>query len=565
VHIDFRGQGPQSSATSSRLPFTDLLAVFLLGSCLLIALVLWMDNAEGVTGNGAFKAMTIKQWMAEPSRAPLNNSNYLYFPLMAILCGLLDLVGVFVGDPRRQLTIINAVSAAACLCLLFVLVYRLTHSRLVSWATVLFQVAAAFFLRLAISNEDILPSYAVMFAAMVMACLWFSRPTWKNVALVAITFTLAWLMEWRLMFPVLPPMLLALLIAPGRAAERLGRIAVFLGTMLVTAKIAMILWGAHENNVPALADLLWTGKGTETGYAGFAWSKVWLLWVGTSQYLLGGINISEVSNIKHMRSELLTASAVIAAVALVSLAIIWRQRSSPALQLVTVVFGGTFAAGAIFNLYSQPQDPQMQINVMSWLAVGWALMLANSPKPRTVAVAGSIAAMGLLSYNVWRSQPGRGTDTAWIGALNQLERSTDPARTVYLVHGFEPLMSKAFYYWNGKWNSLADLGTAPTSTPKFKFLTLVNGPVDRPNASPQEWMEDIERQVDRVQDLGYDVVATDAWAGSTDRFVSAMATISGPEKSAAFYQLLQSHFSRMQAFHNPMTGTLYRLEVRPGD
>ena len=28
------------------------------------------------------------------------------------------------------------------------------------------------------------------------------------------------------------------------------------------------------------------------------------------------------------------------------------------------------------NLYSQPQDPQMQINVMVWLTIGWALILA---------------------------------------------------------------------------------------------------------------------------------------------------------------------------------------------
>ena len=207
-----------------------------------ITLILWFDNAQGITSNGVFKAMTIKGWVADPANASLDTSNYLYYPVMALLCRLLDSVGVFAGDPRRQLTVINAFSAAICLCLVYLLVRRITGRRAVAWAAAAFHLSGAFFLNLAIINEDIMPSYTLMFASMALASLWFTQPTWRRVVLVAALFTIAWMFEWRLMFPTLPAMLVALAVGPGRPAARLGRVALFLATMVALAQVAVWLW-----------------------------------------------------------------------------------------------------------------------------------------------------------------------------------------------------------------------------------------------------------------------------------------------------------------------------------
>ena len=117
------------SIRRSTLPgiLTDLALLVLGGSALLIAIVLWFDNAQGgLTGNGVFKSLELKPWVTDPANAPLYPSNYLFYPLYGALCRLLDLLGVFAGDPRRQMTILNAMSCALSLGIVYLLIRSLT-------------------------------------------------------------------------------------------------------------------------------------------------------------------------------------------------------------------------------------------------------------------------------------------------------------------------------------------------------------------------------------------------------------------------------------------------------
>src|SRR5258708_15950972 len=107
-----------SAASSSRSGGTiaDLALLVVGGSALLSVLILWFDNAQGgLTGNGVVKSIELRPWIVDPASAPLYPSNYLFYPAYGALCRLLDLLGVFAGDPRRQMTILNAVSASFCL------------------------------------------------------------------------------------------------------------------------------------------------------------------------------------------------------------------------------------------------------------------------------------------------------------------------------------------------------------------------------------------------------------------------------------------------------------------
>ena len=54
-----------------------------------VALILWFDNAQGITSNGVFKAVTIKAWVSDPANASLETSNYLYYPAMPLFYRLL--------------------------------------------------------------------------------------------------------------------------------------------------------------------------------------------------------------------------------------------------------------------------------------------------------------------------------------------------------------------------------------------------------------------------------------------------------------------------------------------
>ena len=266
---------------------TDL-ALLAVGSFVLLVLViLWFDNAQGnLTGNGVFKTLELRPWIHDPASAPLYPANYLFYPVYGALCRLLDGLGVFAGDPRRQLTILNAASAALSLCVVWRLALGLSGSRAIALATALFHLACSYVLMLAVTNEDIMPSYTVMLAAMALAGVWFARPTAARVLGVAVLFSLGWLFEWRLMFPALPGLLAALCLAPVSWASRLRLIALLLAGIVAMAVAVAALWHGHNGAVGPF-DLIWTGKAVHSAWAGFTWAKLAYMRDGIAAYLLG--------------------------------------------------------------------------------------------------------------------------------------------------------------------------------------------------------------------------------------------------------------------------------------
>ena len=111
----------------------------------------------------------------------------------------------------------------------------------------------------------------------------------------------------------------------------------------------MLLWGPQNNNAGRVIDLLWTGKGVSEGWAGFSEVKVSLLWAGISQYLVRGANIGAPSIVQLMWVELLSASTFITVVAVLSIAILWRERRTTQARVLASIFGVTFAAGEVLK------------------------------------------------------------------------------------------------------------------------------------------------------------------------------------------------------------------------
>ncbi|MCC8432197.1 hypothetical protein LJ725_24745 [Reyranella aquatilis] len=539
----------------------DAVLVWLLSFCGLVGLILWYDNAQGITGNGIFKALQLKPWVQTPATASLDASNYLYFPIVGRLCALLDVLGVFPGDPRRQMAVIHAASAAACLSVLYLFARRLTGDRAIAWLATLFHLAGGFFLNLAISNEDIMPSYTLMFAAMVLAVLWFVRPTVRRVAIVSAIFTLAWLFEWRLMFPTLPAMLLALAIASGRPLARLGWIATFLLTSVAVVAVLQLLWGSQPGNPYRLVDLVWTAKGVETGWAGFTAAKWWFLWAGISETLLGGRNLGDLASLPLYAREMGAATVVIVGLAVAALLLFWHNRSVPQTRILVAVFGGTFVAGEVMNVYSQPQDPQMQINVMPWLTIAAILLVAHAARTHRRAALSTFACVsaGILAYNVHALAATRGEDTRWRATLERIEQHVPPARSFLLVHGFEGLVSQTYYHWNGDWKFFDTLGPAPTPATKFKVLALVSGAVNRPRLTGPELAAELEQQILQAMALGYDVVAADVWNWSREKMESALSTVADKGKSDALYEMLHTKFTGTPVYVDPVAGPFVRL------
>ena len=542
----------------------DLALLVVGSSTVLIALILWFDNAQGgLTGNGVFKSLELKPWVVDPANAPLYPSNYLFYPVYGVLCRLLDLLDVFAGDPRRQLTILNAVSASLCTGVAYLLARALTGDRVIAWLTGAFHLATSHVMFLAIVNEDIMPSYTVMFAAMALGAVWFARPTAARVAAVSVLFSIGWLFEWRLMFPTLPAMLAALWLCEPRLRQRLAWIALFLACMVATATVMALAWRGHVGAAGPF-DLIWTGKAVRSVWAGFTWAKVGYLWDGIVAYLLG-TGITTFDGLPGWDIWRFATTAWLLAIAAVAASMLRRADDGPARALLAV-FGVTFLAGEVFNLYSQPQDPQMQINVMAWVTPAWALVLLAARRrwPARGLAAMAAVIVALFAYNVWSIAPLRGLDSKWRGAIERLERQGDPARTVFLLHDFDWTMVYASLHWGTAEPGLAGLGPAPQALPKFKWIGFTGDVLRHPDWSTVRHVESLRRQIDRALELGYEVIVVRLWNIPEAQLLTETGMVADVGRLGALQRMLRTDFVATPVSVDPVAGSLYRLQRAAG-
>ena len=439
---------PREIGRLSRSPaWLDAFSIVLITAVSLISFMAWLDNVHINTSNGLWKSVLVRQWKADFGAAPLDPSNYLYYPLVSSLCRFLDLLGVETGQIWRQMALINTICASITIAIVYWMIRRLTGRRDIATVAALFHLGSAFFLSLAIMDEDIMPSYMLVLAAMAMAAVWFSAPTAVQIALVAATFTLGWLIEWRMMFPTLPPLLLSLAFSQGPTLQRAGRILFFLAVMLGVVLLIVYLWRGH-NGATDVAGLLWTGKGTRTAWAGFSWHKLGLIVSGMGEYWLGGHFLTGQHRASYS-SEWGLAFALQMVLLAAFILLLWCNRNDSKMRTVAIIFLGTLAAGELMNAYSQPEDPQMQLNVMPWLTVAAALVLANLP--RSILQSATIVAAALvlvaLAYNLKTFSATRGSDGRMQAALDELLRLSDPAETIYVYSGMESIVAWHFATW----------------------------------------------------------------------------------------------------------------------
>jgi len=525
---------------------------------LLVGIILWLDNAQAfLTGNGVFKAAELKPWISDPTSAPLYPSNYLFYPVYGALCRLLDSLDVLAGDPRRQITILNAASAALCVSVVYRLACALTGSRALAATAALFHLACSFVLMLAITNEDIMPSYTVTLAAMALAVVWFAKPTPARVLAVAVVFSLGWLGEWRLLFPALPGLLAALWLAPGSRAARLRAIALLLAGIVATACITSLLGRGHNGAVGPF-DLIWTGKAVHSAWAGFSWAKIGYLRDGVAAYLLGtALSWIPVAGWDLWRYLSLVLMAGLTAGAATEL---WPRRREPLVRSAVAVFGVTFVAGELFNLYSQPQDAQMQINVMPWLTLAWLFALkAAAMRWRLGLATLTVLAVVLLAYNVWSLAPLRGLDTRWRLAFAELERRVDPGRTVFVLHDFDWVMPYGALYWGLEEPGVDGLGPAPQARPKFKWIGFIGQLLRHSDWSIEQQTADLRRQIDHALALGYDVLLVRLGHVDLDQLERETGMIADRRQLAALRAMLQHDYVAEPAFTDPVMGPFDRL------
>jgi hypothetical protein len=230
-----------------------------------------------------------------------------------------------------------------------------------------------------------------------------------------------------------------------------------------------------------------------------------------------------------------------------------------------VVFLGTFAAGEMLNLYSQPQDPQMQINAMAWLTVAWGLLVAAViPLSRVAALALAGAALLPAAWNLTQLAQFRHGDTAALAALDALEARFSPASTVFVYWGFETIATWQFALWSRTWDwdGEANLPPAPVPDPKFKWVAITAGAIRHPSWSAEQHATSIGHDIDQALERGYRVLISDVWTWSRDDLKNQLAVLSAANRSDAIYRMLHDNYEARPVFSDGMAGSYYELKRR---
>jgi hypothetical protein len=504
-----------------------------------------------------YKSIQAEPWIADASRARLDPSNYLYFPLYGALCRLLDWLGIDRGVPWRQFAGLNAVFASLATVIVYAFVHRLTGSVRAAALAACFHLGCGFVLLLSVISEDIMPGYTLVLGAMALAGLWFDRPTHLRVALVAAVFTLGWLMEWRLLFPVLPALVVALALSPGRLMRR----AALIGTLvvcIVTVAGVVQLWSERYPGAVGLHDILWTGKGVATGWAGVSWDKAWMMLSGVGNYFLIVGGWVDPLSARRAALPLFVSVALQAAIFLAAAMALWPRRAEPRVRAVAIVFLGTLGAGQVLNFYSQPQDPQMQINVMPWLTVAWAVLLgALSLRSRGVAITLAVLSFLPLAWNVTALARFRGGDEAALKAMAALEQRFPPASTVFVYWGFEPITMWQYALWSRTW----DWDGKPSDA-KFKWIAIDAGAIRHPDWTAEQNAAVLKRDIDHALDRGHRVVVSDVWIWSEAELTGQLGALSAANRASAIWRMLHDNYQAEATFNEPVAGTYYELRRR---
>lgn len=534
------------------------------GSAFFIAVILWFDNAQGgLTGNGVFHAYQLMPWIADPATAKLDHSNYLYYPIFGAGCRLLDLLGIFVGDPRRQVTILNALTGGICLGVVYALIRHLAQDRIIALLASAFHGASGFVLFLTITNEDIMPGYVIVFAAMALASVWFARPTVARVVGVAVLFTIGWLFEWRLILPTLPALMAALWLCERRLGWRIGWNLVLLAGVFVTTYAVSLVTTGHPGRAGPF-ELLWTGKGVATVWAGFTRAKLFYLSDGIAAYLMGE-GLTKIPTVGWDLWRYLSIGISVA-IAWVALGSLWRARDDNRSWALAAIFGGTFVAGEVLNAYSQPHDPQMQINAMAWLTIGWALVLVAAkkrwPQRGLVTLAGFTGL--LLLYNLASLAPLRGQDTAWRQGVERMEQRFDTSKLVLVMHDFDWVMTYTSAFWGRIYPGVDHLGPAPQANPKFKWVGFASPFMLHPTWTDDAVAAELRRQIDKALELGYEVVIVNLWDMDLKYLEHLNGSIATPARIRTMWNMLHADYVATPLPKDPVLGSFYRLQRKAG-
>ncbi len=484
--------------------------IFLCLTVLYLTLVVWLDNTNITTTNGLYKAIDVRGWETL-TKFVVDSGGLLYAVSMAVLCKILpdswvsfygDMVPTFVT--YRKLAFINTVFGAGVSTVLYHLAFRVTQNKAWSLGVTCVHAFSAFVLINSIISEDIMPAYFFYVLGFLCAFkglfdgekrLWF---TFATLSILAVLF-----LHWSL-FPVatLTYLIIGIYVCredPNFIRLLVEQVVLFLSVIFLFCFAANAIGGHLFKSPLKFMQILLPNKASGS-WVGFSWLKFEPMLTGIGNYLFGGLNTDKVSFLSH--TELLRVCATWVFFLFISFNL-WKKRirllANPATKLLLVFATCSFVFAQLVNLYSQPQDPQFQLQPMILIPLGLICLYGQTVKKYMNAL---FAFCCLLAFdNIQRLETFKGNDSKMVTGYKEF-RQLFPKETTKLVH----VAYEEFSAWLMAFEYPSDLDAY------MKAVTMLNRPAHHyPHMSIKEQGQLIMDEIDLALKQGKRIIATGPW------------------------------------------------------
>ncbi len=533
-----------------------------------LCLVVTIDNTNLGTTNGLWKSPAVFAWGHEHS-GPLDSGGILYAPVYGLLTRLIPDSFLQYGTPAADLTfrkmaVLNAIFGGLASGLVCFLALRFTASPFSAGIISLLHAGAGFVLLNSINSEDIIPAYAFFLGATVCFFEYLHRGGIRLCAASALLLALATLFHWTVMAPGVAAIgaVYLVLLTQRRGFFWAGIAWLFLFLVFVQGLVLLAFPWRH---IPVWA-VLYPGKANAAGWVGFFGEKGWNLVVGMGNDFAGANNLGNYKaafanvSILHLMMLSWTVLAVALAASIVTLV---RRPVISGLPLLAIFGIALFLAGEAGAVYSQPQDPQMQIEPMFAIIPGMILLLGRGSwlaaglwRP---GVAGTLALVGAANggWNVHLMQAGSGQDSKALSTIAQLDRLFPRDTTVIVSHGFEGWTTWRYVllYRNDSEGFLRQ------SVHLARAFTMNRGITGRQAAAITI------KEIDSDLASGQRVVAAALWTEPTEELVGAFTTVTTAAEARTYIPLVRNHYrtgKRWDTQVGPFV-ELLPVETRAGD
>ena len=532
----------------------------LLVICLYTGLIVSIDNTNLGTTNGLWKTPDVSAW-EHGTGTPTDDGEWLYTKSYGYLARLIPDRWVQYGTPApvvtfRKMAMLNAIFGALASGVVFLLALRFTKSPVAACLISFIHAGAGFVLLNSINSEDIIAGYAFFVGAAFcfFEFLRVARP-WLLLA-AAFLFALATLFHWTLMAPGLAAFAAVLLLVMFRHRVYIWISAVWFFFFACAVQVVLLVSYFHQV-IPVWAALYPT-KAAPSGWVGIRLDKLWFTACGVGNYFTGAANASNfhaafAGSGRHFMIvswlfDIITLGACLAA--------LLRRRTTFSLKCFALFALALVAVGEVEAFYSQPQDPQMQIQPMFATMVGLILLAERAQAcslPMRRLLAGSLAGVVLVNgiANIEVLRVSAGGDSRALSQILELETQFPRTSTVTVTQGFEGWVTWQYVMlFQGRRNDFLE-HSLQLATP-FTDAGVITG---------LDAAKRMRCGIDQALSDGRLVVASALWTQTPEEVVRSLSTVAAEPEARVYDSILRNSY-RIGRKWDTSLGTF--VELLPG-